>query len=111
MDKYVPVYAGEYTAAECMGRDKYIIDGKEYEECDFCRAVCPSRDRSKNPIPVCLSSAICVKVKISLCVSSGVLAEALIVEEREEEVEEAAEMEDVEIRIAIDDQTNTEWIK
>jgi len=22
---FLPVYAGEYTAAECMGRDKYII--------------------------------------------------------------------------------------
>ena len=32
-----------------MGRDKYIIDGKEYEECDFCRAVCPSRDLFKEP--------------------------------------------------------------
>ena len=29
-DIFVPVYAGEYTAAECAGRDKYIIDGKEY---------------------------------------------------------------------------------
>ena len=39
-DIYVPVYAGEYTSAECMGRDKYIIDGKEYDECGFCRAYC-----------------------------------------------------------------------
>ena len=37
-DIYVPVFAGDYTAAECAGRDKYIIDGKEYEECAFCRA-------------------------------------------------------------------------
>ena len=28
---YVPVYAGEYTAAECPGRDQYTIDGKKYE--------------------------------------------------------------------------------
>ena len=34
-----------------MGRDKYIIDGKEYDECGFCRASCPSRDASRNPIP------------------------------------------------------------
>ena len=27
-DIYIPVYAGEYTAAECMGRDKYVLDGK-----------------------------------------------------------------------------------
>ncbi len=37
-DIYVPVYAGEYTVAECAGRDKYTIDGKEYDECSFCRA-------------------------------------------------------------------------
>jgi len=37
-NKYVPVYAGEYTPAECMGRDKYTINGKEYDECCFCRA-------------------------------------------------------------------------
>ncbi len=43
-DIYLPVYAGEYTAAECAGRDKYTIDGKEYDECAFCRASCPSRD-------------------------------------------------------------------
>ena len=48
-DIYLPVYAGEYTSAECMGRDKYVIDGKEYSECDFCRAACPSRDYFKEP--------------------------------------------------------------
>ena len=42
-DIYLPVYAGEYTVAECTGRDRYIIDGKEYNECDFCRASCPRR--------------------------------------------------------------------
>jgi ferredoxin len=36
-DAYLPVYVGEYAAAECMGRDKYMIDGKEYDECDFCK--------------------------------------------------------------------------
>ena len=48
-DIYVPVFAGEYTAAECAGRDQYTIDGKEYEECAFCRASCPSRDVFKEP--------------------------------------------------------------
>ena len=61
-DVYVPVYAGEYTPAECMGRDKYIIDGKEYDECDFCRAVLPIQGpHSKNLIPVFLSNATCAK--------------------------------------------------
>jgi benzoyl-CoA reductase subunit BamC len=42
-DIYVPVFAGEYTVAECAGRNSYIIGGKEYDECDFCRSSCPSR--------------------------------------------------------------------
>ena len=72
-NKWLPVFAGEYAPAECMGRDKYMIDGKEYEECDFCRASCPSRDLSRNPIPVFLSNAICAKTirrKKSRCVFS-----------------------------------------
>jgi ferredoxin len=48
-DIYIPVYAGEYTPAECAGRDKYTIDGKQYDECGFCRASCPSRDVFKEP--------------------------------------------------------------
>jgi benzoyl-CoA reductase subunit BamC len=32
-----------------LGRDKYTIDGKEYDECAFCRASCPSRDFFKEP--------------------------------------------------------------
>lgn len=48
-DIYLPVYAGEYTPAECSGRNRYILDGKEYSNCDFCRASCPSRDLFKEP--------------------------------------------------------------
>ena len=48
-DIWLPVFAGEYTPAECMGRDKYIIEGKEYDECGFCRASCPSRNLFKEP--------------------------------------------------------------
>jgi benzoyl-CoA reductase subunit BamC len=99
-DVYVPVYAGEYTPAECMGRDKYIIDGKEYDECGFCRAVCPSRDVFKEPdsgLPLkcdmCEDDPPLEKPKrVEVC-----LNDALIYEEREEEVEEEAEMEKVEI--------------
>ncbi len=43
-DEYVPIRAGDYTPAECNGRHIYTIDGKEYSECSFCGAVCPSRD-------------------------------------------------------------------
>ena len=87
-DIYVPVYAGEYTAAECAGRDKYIIDGKEYEECAFCRASCPSRDDFKEPdsgLP--LKCDMCEGEDEPLCVK-WCKADALTYEEREEDVEE-----------------------
>ncbi len=99
-DVYVPVYAGEYTAAECAGRDKYTIDGKEYEECAFCRASCPSRDFFKEPdsgLPLkcdmcesdpALSEPMCVQ---------WCLADALTYEEREEEVVEDVTQADIEI--------------
>ncbi len=48
-DIYVPVLAGEYTEAECNGRNPYMIDGNEYDECSFCRASCPSRELFKEP--------------------------------------------------------------
>ena len=90
-DIYVPVYAGEYAVAECAGRDRYTIDGKEYEECAFCRASCPSRDLFKEPdsgLPLkcdmCESDPTLEQPK---CVE-WCLADALIYEEREEEVEE-----------------------
>ena len=48
-DVYVPIRAGEYTKAECNGRNLYVINGKEYSECSFCLASCPSRDSFKEP--------------------------------------------------------------
>jgi benzoyl-CoA reductase subunit BamC len=99
-DIYVPVYAGEQAQAECLGRDKYVIDGKEYEECAFCRASCPSRDLFKEPdsgLPLkcdmCESDPTLEK---PLCVQ-WCLVDALTYEEREEEGEEEARPEDVEI--------------
>jgi benzoyl-CoA reductase subunit BamC len=101
-DVYVPVYAGEYTPAECMGRDKYVIDGKEYDECAFCRASCPSRDLFKEPdsgLP--LKCDMCEDLEDPtleepLCVQ-WCLNDALVYEEREEEVEEEEEQEELEI--------------
>ena len=96
-DIWLPVFAGEYTAAECMGRDQYIIDGKEYPECSFCRAACPSRETFKEPdsdLP--LKCDMCEDEDKPLCVD-WCLNEALIYEEREEEVEEQVEMEKVEL--------------
>jgi benzoyl-CoA reductase subunit BamC len=48
-DNYVPIRAGGYIQAECSGRNMYVIDGKEYSECVFCPASCPSRDYFKEP--------------------------------------------------------------
>ena len=96
-DMYVPVHAGDYAVAECAGRDKYTIDGKEYDECAFCRASCPSRDEFKEPdsgLP--LKCDMCEGEDEPLCVKwCGV--DALIYEEREEEVEEGVEPEELEI--------------
>jgi len=101
-DIYVPVYAGEYTAAECAGGDKYTIDGKEYEECAFCRASRPSRDDFKEP-----DSGLPLKYDMCegeegdpLCVQWCV-ALALTYEEREEEVGEEVDHEEMEIGLEL----------
>ncbi len=90
---YIPVMAGAYTEAECAGRDRYIIDGKEYDECAFCRASCPSRDLFKDPdsgLPLkcdmCedeppLEEPLCVQ----WCITDALTYEELEVEEEEEE--------------------------
>jgi benzoyl-CoA reductase subunit BamC len=86
-DIYIPVYAGDYTPAECAGRDRYIIDGKEYEECAFCRASCPSRTDFKEPdsgLP--LKCDMCEGEDEPLCVQ-WCTVDALVYEEREEEVD------------------------
>jgi len=93
---WLPVFAGEYTPAECMGRDVYVIDGKEYDECGFCRAACPSRDMFKEPdsgLP--LKCDMCEGEEKPKCVE-WCLNDVLTYEEREEEVEEGVEMEAVE---------------
>ncbi|HAU31997.1 MAG: 4Fe-4S protein [Desulfotomaculum sp. 46_296] len=101
-DIFIPVYAGEYTPAECMGRDKYIIDGREYDECGFCRAACPSRTLFHEP-----DSGLPLKCDMCeddppqekpLCVQ-WCINDALIYEEREEEVEEEVQIDDVEVGI------------
>ncbi len=97
---WLPIFAGEYAPAECMGRDKYVIDGKEYGECDFCRAACPSRDLFKEPdsgLP--LKCDMCEdepSLEKPMCVQKC-LNDVLIYEEREEEVEEEVKLDDIEI--------------
>ncbi len=102
---FIPVYAGQYTPAECTGRDKYIIDGKEYDECAFCRASCPSRGLFKEP-----DSGL--PLKCDMCESDPSLAEpmcvqwclpdALTYEEREVEVEDEAENEQEDVEIGLE---------
>jgi benzoyl-CoA reductase subunit BamC len=100
-DIYLPVYAGEYAQAECMGKNRYVIDGKEYSECDFCRASCTFRTLFKEPdsgLP--LKCDMCednTPGEKPLCVQ-WCLNDALTFEEREEDVEEEqVKLEDVEI--------------
>jgi benzoyl-CoA reductase subunit BamC len=98
-DVYLPVYAGEYAGAECMGRGKYVIDGREYDECGFCRASCPSRKLFKEPdsgLP--LKCDMCEGEEEPLCVQ-WCINDALVCEEREEEVEEEVKPGDVEIGV------------
>jgi len=96
-DVFVPVYGGDPAVAECAGRDKYIIDGKEYDECAFCRSACPSREEFKEPdsgLP--LKCDMCDGEEEPMCVKWCLLG-ALTLEEREEEVDEQAERGEAEI--------------
>lgn len=102
---YVPVLAGDHAEAECAGRDQYTIDGKEYDECTFCRAsACPSRDLFKDPdsgLP--LKCDMCEDeppLEEPLCVQ-WCINDALTYEEREEEEEEAEKPEDIEISLGL----------
>ena len=76
----------------------YRIDGKEYAECAFCRASCPSRDLFKEPdsgLPLkCDMCESDPSLEEPMCVQ-WCLADALIYEEREEEVEEEPAPEEV----------------
>ncbi len=87
-DIYIPVFAGEYTESECPGRNIYIIKGKEYDECSFCRAACPSREEFREPdsgLP--LKCDMCEEEPEPQCVKYC-LAGALTYEEREEIIKE-----------------------
>ena len=97
---YVPVLAGEYTKFECNGRDTYIIDGKKYDECSFCRSSCPSRDLFTDPgsgLP--LKCDMCEELpdgEEPLCVQ-WCLSDALTYKERDEEDDKEQTREEMEI--------------
>jgi benzoyl-CoA reductase subunit BamC len=71
-DEYVPVRAGNYTRSECDGRHVYQLNGKQYGECSFCRAACPSRDFFIEP-----DSGL--PLKCDMCEDEPPLAEPLCV--------------------------------
>ncbi len=105
-DIWLPVFAGEYAAAECAGRDVYVIDGKEYDECAFCRAACPSRDAFKEPdsgLP--LKCDMCEGEETPLCVK-WCLNDVLVIEEREVEVDEEAEKKPEELELGLESLAN-----
>ena len=89
---FIPLMAGPYTEAECNGRYVYAIDGKEYDECGFCRASCPSRGLFKEPdsgLP--LKCDMCESEPDGPMCVQWCLPKALTYEEREEEGEEEEE--------------------
>ena len=108
-DVYVPVYAGDYAVAECAGRDKYVIDGKEYDECAFCRASCPSRDEFKEPdsgLP--LKCDMCEGEDEPLCVK-WCLVDALTYIEREVD-DDGGEVKREEVEIGLESLINRHGI-
>ena len=72
-DQYVPIRAGDYTKAECNGRNVYTIKGKEYSECSFCSASCPARSYFVEP-----DSGL--PLKCDMCESVPPLAKPMCVE-------------------------------
>jgi benzoyl-CoA reductase subunit BamC len=104
-DLWVPLLAGEYTEAECLGRTVVKIKGKEYGECSFCRSSCPSRELFKEP------DAPDIPLKCDMCEEEPPLPEPLCVkwcksdaltyEEREEEEEEEERVEQKQLQVEI----------
>ena len=72
-NEYIPVYASEYTQAQCNGRQIHTIAGNEYSLCTFCGASCPSRDIFKEP-----DSGL--PLKCDLCESDPPLDEPMCVQ-------------------------------
>ncbi len=108
-DEYVPIRAGDYTPSECNGRHIYTINGKEYSECSFCGASCPSRDFFIEP-----DSGL--PLKCDMCESVPPLAEPMCVQvceaealtyvEREEEREEKPQEKRGQIEIGLESLVN-----
>lgn len=104
-DEYVPIRSADYTPSECNGRHIYAINGKEYSECSFCGASCPSRDYFFEP-----DSGL--PLKCDMCESVPPLdepwcvqvceADALTYVEREEERDDKPEEKRGDIEIGLE---------
>lgn len=99
---FLPIRAGYHAEAECAGRHSYVIDGRDYGECNFCNASCSSRDLFKEPdsgLP--LKCDMCEddpELKEPMCVK-WCLVDALTYEEREEQGEEDARPQGLEMGV------------
>jgi len=97
---YIPVFSSFYTPAECASRNKYVLNGTEYDECTFCGASCPSRELFKEPdsgLPLkCDSCEDDPPLEEPMCVQ-WCLADALVYEEKEEEAGEEKGPDDLDL--------------
>jgi benzoyl-CoA reductase subunit BamC len=102
-DAYVPLRGGNYAQAECAGRNHYAIGGKQYAECSFCRASCPSRDWFKEPdtgLPlICDMCEDSPPLPEPMCVQACRFG-ALTYEQREDETVAQQEKEALELQLA-----------
>ena len=48
-DLYLPVMGGYHVEVECNLRTTVTINEKDYGQCSFCRAVCPSHELFRDP--------------------------------------------------------------
>lgn len=101
-DIYVPVYAGDYAVAECAGKNRYTIDGKDYSACSFCRDSCSFRDIFKEPdsgLP--LKCDMCELEEEVMCVK-WCDVDALVYEEVEKEITEERVNEKEQLEIGLE---------
>ena len=48
-DLFFPVIAGPNTEAACNSKHIFVINGREYDACLFCRASCPAKPVFQEP--------------------------------------------------------------
>ena len=66
---FYPIIAGPFTEAECNARTTMMMDGKEYDGCDLCRASCPARSIFKEPdVDIALKCDFCGEPPDPACV-------------------------------------------